>query len=754
MKGIRSVPGRQIATSGRCEATVCCASALFFCVRFTPRRSSALYEGSCRRPDDGESLSDVPLQAGRDKADVEVVHLRPHSGAPVNSLNVITAMSIPSFVFLTHMNHATRLKALILVAALTAPPVATLEAQRPQRDQALVARRDSLEKVLQSIAVIERKIMVPMRDGVRMQFDVYRPKNASGPVPTVFVRTPYNMNYWDINLGAPADMTSQIDAIKRGYAWVGANERGHFFSEGNYDILGPPITDGVDEIDWISSRPWSNGKVGLIGCSSTAEWQMAVAAQSPKGLGAIIPQGFGAGVGRVKPYYEQGNWYRGGAVQMLFIDWIYGQQNQVRPMFAPNTSQEDLVRAAKSFDLAQRLPPVDWAKVFWHLPVKDLLRAVDGPRGIFADSMPGIATGGAMIQRTPNDPAWYRGGLFHDDMRINVPGLWFMSWYDVSTGPNLATYNHVRRTANPDVADKQYAVIAPTLHCSYKRATENTMVGEMSVGDARLDYDALTWGWFDQFLKGENNGLLDTLPKVRYYTMGSNRWQSSDTWPPRGAAPMTFFLSSNGKANTLDGDGALVLRAPNRDRPDTIVYDPMNPVRSLGGNVCCQGNALSGGAFDQRVTERRPDVLVYSTEPLTEGIEVTGTVEATIYLSSDRRDTDVTVKLIDVYPDGRAFNIDETIQRVRWRDGYEGPPQWMESGKVYKIALQPMTTSNWFAPGHRIRVEISSSNFPRFDRNMNTGGNNYDETSGLVARNLIHHSSQYPSSIKLSVVKK
>ena len=260
----------------------------------------------------------------------------------------------------------------IVLIAVNAPSVA---AQRPPRDTVLAARRDSLERELQSIAVVDRKLMIPMRDGVKMQFDVYRPRNSTGPVPTIFVRTPYNMNFWDVNLGAPADMTAMITAVKKGYAYVGANERGHFFSEGNYDILGPPLTDGVDEINWISGQSWSNGKVGLIGCSSTAEWQMAVAAQAPKGLGTIIPQGFGAGVGRVGPYYEQGNWYRGGAVQMLFIDWLMGEQNQDRPTFAANMTQDQLIQAAKSFDLAQRQPPVDWEKQFWHLPVKDLIKA-------------------------------------------------------------------------------------------------------------------------------------------------------------------------------------------------------------------------------------------------------------------------------------------------------------------------------------------------------------------------------------------
>ena len=181
------------------------------------------------------------------------------------------------------------------------------------------------------------------------------------------------------------------------------------------------------------------------------------------------------------------------------------------------------------------MPPVDWSKALQHLPEMDIIKAVDGPHGIFADRME-VSTGGAMIKRTPNDPAWYRGGLWHDDMPINVPGFWFMSWYDVSVGPNLAAYNYVRKTARPEIANQQYAVIAPTLHCAYKRATENTIVGERNMGDARLDYDALTYGWFDHFLKGEDNDVLEKMPKVRYFTMGMNKWQTSDTWPPAGRA--------------------------------------------------------------------------------------------------------------------------------------------------------------------------------------------------------------------------
>ncbi len=614
------------------------------------------------------------------------------------------------------------------------------------------AKRTATEQELESVATIDRKVMVPMSDGKRMAADVYRPKDATKKYPIIFSRTPYNFNYWDVKNGVPRDMSGPLEAVKRGYAYVEMNERGHFFSEGNYDILGAPLSDGNDALKWMTRFSWSNGKVGTIGCSSTAEWQLGVAALGNPAFAAMIPESFGAGVGRVGPYYEQGNWYRGGAVQMLFIAWLYGEQNQVRPMFPPDTSQEDLVRVSKEFDLAQQLPPVDWSKALRHLPEKDIIKAVDGPRGIFADPMP-VPTGGAMIERTPNDPAWYRGGLWDDSHPINVPGLWMMTWYDVSTAPNLAAYNYVRKTARPEIANEQYAVIAPTLHCGYKRASEHTVIGQRDMGDARLDYDALTYGWFDHFLKGEDNHILQKTPRIQYFTMGLNKWQSADSWPPAGAKPLTFYLSSGGAANTMYGDGKLTESSTAADHPDSFVYDPMNPVPSYGGNVCCTGNAVTGGAFDQRVMETRNDILVYTSDPLKEGVEITGPIEPAIYVSSDAKDTDFTIKVIDVLPDGVAYNLDETIQRARYRDGYDKPPVWMKAGEVYKLAFQPLVTSDYFGPGHRIRIEISSSNFPRFDRNLNTGGNNYDETKGVIARNAVHHSKQYPSQITFTVVK-
>ncbi len=599
-------------------------------------------------------------------------------------------------------------------------------------------------KKLEAIAIIDQKVMMPMRDGVRLATDIYRPK-GDDQVPIVFSRTPYNFNTWVDGQLRTRALEAAYEAVERGYAYVVQNERGRFFSEGEWDILGAPTTDGYDAFEWMSKQSWSNGKIGVIGCSSTAEWQMAVASLNHPALAAMVAQGYGAGVGQVGEYFEQGNWYRGGVQQMLFTAWLYGTQNdKFRPTFPKDIPQEDLIRVQRFYDLATEMPRVDWSQGLRHLPVQDIIKNVNGQKGIYEQ----------MIVRKPNDPAWYQGGLYHDNMPLNVPAFWFVSWYDVSSSPNLALFNHVRKNVkSKEIADNQYLVIAPTLHCSFKRATENTIVGERSMGDARLNYDELTWGWFDMLLKGQQNDFKQKTPRVQYFTMGSNQWQTSETWPPAQAVMTDFFLASEGKANTRNGDGKLVTKVPATDKPDTFKYDPANPVPSYGGNVCCTGNAVTGGSFDQSEMELRDDILVYTSEPLKEGIEVSGFIEATLYLASDVKDTDLTIKLIDVGPDGKAYNLDETIQRVRYREGYNNEV-FMEKGNVYRVKMTPMSTSNYFAAGHRIRIEVSSSNFPRFERNLNTGGNNYDEVEGVVATNTIHHSKKYPSAVRLPIVKK
>lgn len=606
------------------------------------------------------------------------------------------------------------------------------------------ARQVNMLEELEEIAIIDQKVMMPMGDGVRLATDIYRPKTDE-PVPVIFSRTPYNFNTYRNGQISNRTLNSAYEAVKRGYAYVVQNERGRFFSEGNWNILGTPLTDGYDAFTWMSDQEWSNGKIGTLGCSSTAEWQMAVAAMDHPAHAAMVPQGYGAGVGRIGEFYEQGNWYRGGAGQMLFTAWLYSTQHDpLAPELPRGISQEDLLRLQRFYDMAPRYPSVDWSEALTHLPIEDIIKNVNGPEGIYED----------MITRKPNDPEWYQGGLYHDDMDFGVPSFWFVSWYDVSTSPNLALYNHVRENASDaKIRDNQYLVIAPTLHCGYTRATENTVVGERNVGDATLPYTEMIYDWFDFWLKGEPNGITEELPRVRYYTMGSNEWQTADQWPPKQAEMTTWYLNSSGNANSRLGDGVLAKDRPSADMPDTFLYDPMEPVPSYGGNVCCTGNAVQGGAFDQSEMELREDILVYTSRPLDEGIEVSGFIESTLYLSSDVKDTDVTIKLIDVYPDGTAYNLDETIQRVRYREGYD-KEVFMEEGNIYEVNLTPMSTSNYFKEGHRIRIEISSSNFPRFDRNLNTGGNNYDESVGVTATNSIHHSSEYPSRIVLPVINK
>ena len=604
--------------------------------------------------------------------------------------------------------------------------------------------QDKVLQELEELAIVDQKIMMPMRDGIRLATDIYRPKTDK-KVPIIFSRTPYNFNSWRDGKENTRTAERALEAIKNGYAYVVQNERGRYFSEGEWDILGVPLTDGFDAFSWMKDQPWSNGKIGTLGCSSTAEWQMAVAALDHPAHAAMVPQSYGAGVGRVGKINEQGNWYRGGVEQMLFFSWLYGvEHDKFKPRIPAGATQEDLIRISRFYDLAPENPKVDMAEALKHLPLQDILKNINGKNEIYDK----------MIRRKPNHEDWFKGGIYHDNMEIGVPSFWFTSWYDVSITPNLALFNHVRNnTKDAAIRDNQYLVIAPTLHCRYTRATENTIVGERSVGDARLNYSEQIYAWFDLWLKGEQNDFKEKTPRVQYYTMGTNKWQASETWPPENAKLTTFYLNSNGHANSFFGDGKLTTAKPTVDNSDSFVYDPMNPVPSYGGNVCCTGNAVKGGAFDQQQMETRNDILVYTTDVLEEGVEISGFIESTLYVSSDVKDTDFTIKLIDVYPDGKAYNLDETIQRARYREGYD-KEVFMENGKVYKVDLTPMSTSNYFKKGHRIRIEISSSNFPRFARNLNTGGNNYDETESVIATNKIHHTAEYPSQIRLPMIAK
>jgi putative CocE/NonD family hydrolase len=606
---------------------------------------------------------------------------------------------------------------------------------------------DSVRRAdLERLADRERMVMVPMRDGVRLATDVYTPKDSDGPFPAVFWRTPYNFSdLLPSNPSRPNAMLKfALDAIENGYAFVIQNERGKFFSEGEWEILGRPRTDGYDALTWIAEQPWSNGKVATLGCSSTAEWQMGLAAMDHPAHAAAVPMAAGAGIGRMGPYYEQGNFYRGGAVQMPMAAWLYGTQNTQRPTFPDDLSREDRIRLSRYFDLAPRMPAVDWKEALFHLPLQEFMENVDGPKGVFQE----------MVRRTPDDPAWYEGGLYHDHEDFAVPALWMNSWYDLSVAPNLALYDHVRSEASdPQVREHQTMVIAPTLHCAMYRLTDPVVVGDRNMGNVDFGLDRMLFDFLDRWTKGEETGFHQSYPRVQYFLMGANEWREAPSWPPPDTTVRALYLTSDGSANSLAGDGRLADRPAAGDADsDAFFYDPMNPVPTRGGNFCCLGD-YPEGSYDQRPVESRQDVLVYTSEALAEPLDVVGPIAVTLYVSSDARDTDFTVKLLDVHPDGRAFNLDDTILRLRYREGFDRQV-FLEAGEIYEIELGPLVTANRFDVGHRIRVEISSSNFPRYDRNLNTGGNNYDETEGVVARNVVHHGPGYPSRVELTVMER
>jgi putative CocE/NonD family hydrolase len=589
------------------------------------------------------------------------------------------------------------------------------------------------------IGIAERHQLVPMRDGVGLSTDVYRPKKADRNLPTIFIRTPYN-----ITKMFPDELALILEAMNRGYAVVVQNERGRYFSEGKWEILGRPGTDGYDALTWIAKQPWSNGKVGTVGCSSSAEWQLALAAQNHPAHAAMVPMSSGAGIGKVGRFWEQGNWFTGGVQRSLFTVWLYDTDNPARAQLPSGLDPKVRARVAGFNDLDVKKPEVDWSRQIKHLPVADILKDLGEPRGVYDD----------LIRLKPASPEWRKGGLYHEESGWGVPALWFNSWYDVSIGPNLELFNHIRSTSSDrEARANQFTIVGPRAHCEFDEMAPNSSVGERPMGDSKLDSKAEVFAWFDRWLKGDRKAFPDSTPSVRYFAMGANVWRNSTQWPPRDAKSVRFYLSSSGKANSIFGDGVLSRTPPVSDTSDNFIYDPANPVETFGGNDCCNGGLSAAGALDQRRVEARQDVLVYTSEPLEDDLEVTGFVDAVLQVSSDAKDTDFAVKLVDVAPDGTAWIIGDTILRARYRDGYEREV-FMKPGEIYTLRPTPITTSNVFAKGHRVRVEVTSSNFPKFYRNLNTGGDSVTETKVVVAKNTVHHSLNRPSYVELSVITK
>jgi len=538
---------------------------------------------------------------------------------------------------------------------------------------------------------------VTLRDGVRLSTNLFLPA-APGKYPTVLVRTPYGKGDGR-NGGARAH-------ARAGYAHVVQDTRGRGPSEGTFDPFMTEADDGADTVAWILAQPWSDGKVGMSGGSYVGFVQWQAASREPPGLVAICP------AVTFSDFHDDVA-YPGGAFQVsLGLGW--GAMVSMPP---------------GANDIAK-----DWPAILRILPLADYPRLL-GRRIAFYDRW---------LDHPADGPFWKPASVKDAYPRMKVRALNLGNWYDIFS---LATAENFRRMREEGPTEEirrgQRLILGAGAHGAPSRK-----LGERDFGDAAaIDVGALERRWLDRWLKGVENGA-ESDPPVKIFVMGANRWRDEDEWPPARARHVPWYLHSNGGANTLSGDGVLGTAAPGDERPDTFRYDPADPVPTTGG-----ANLLfiPSGPFDQRKVEARRDVLVYTSEPLEEPLEVTGPVRLKLFAATSAADTDFTAKLVDVCPDGTAWNLADGIIRARYRET-DAEARPVEPGKVHEYLIDLWVTSNLFLEGHRIRLEVSSSNFPRFDRNPNTGKPFAVDGGIVVAEQTVHHSASRPSHLILPVV--
>ncbi len=517
-------------------------------------------------------------------------------------------------------------------------------------------------------------------------------------------------------------------------------------------MLGGAVEDGYDTLNWIAAQPWSNGKVGTFGCSSAGENQLALAAAGHPAHAAMIPLSSGVGVAEAGPVKEQGNFFRGGVWQQGWFEYFFNHGHTRWPRPPAGLENADWPRFARTFRLAndaKRLKANGFDPFRMHLPMMDLMKAGNGPLTDFE----------SYLSRSPNDRAWLKNRV-SGQSSISVPGLWGEALYDLSSRAAIAMFKVTRDRNVAAGRNNQFMLITNGTHCSFGREDRHTRVGERSLEDARFNYGELFLNWYDYWLKGIDTGVTKRKP-IMAYLAGANRWRGFDTLVTETHRPLTFYLTSQGNANALDGDGQLSLEPAVAAMSDSFVYDPADPVPVLsrGGDSYGVGSSHVDGSYDQTEIERRKDVLVYTSPPLQRDVPVFGFIQTELFVTSDQPDTDFTVKLVDVTPAGlmdlvlseRAYNISDTILRMRYREGLD-KEVFMKPAQVYKIEMPLMFAANVFKKGHRIRIEISSSNFPNYARNLNTKENPYTSTDFVRVRNSVRHGGQFPSRIVLPVV--
>jgi len=581
---------------------------------------------------------------------------------------------------------------------------------------------------LSDVARFEQAVPVEMRDGTWLSADLIIPRDAGerSKRPAILIKTPYDKSL-TAEPGLQRDVMARL--VRAGYVLAVVNDRGTQWSEGRYHWLSGANADAYDTLTWMSRRSWSNGRIGTYGCSSPGEYQLGLASMNHPAHKAAVIMAAATGFGVIPGFSDQGIFYRGGIPSLDWAWWYRTFAFYAHPVLPRSLSQQERSQAAAFFKSSPSRIIAPSAGLDWvsHLPSAEVLSADGSPQTEFEK----------LIRMSPTDPGWKNYDFVNQGNSTSVPSLHIDSWYDA-----LEIYGTMRGfeylSSN---SPNQNLIVGPTAHCMQGSETEDTWVGDRPVGDARFPYADRIVSFFDHWLKPEEHRSFD-LPRIQYYLLSGSQWHTSTAWPPPGGHSASLYLHSKGRANSLLGDGELTATAPAADEPaDRFVYDPLNPVPTRGGGCCEPAVAL-----DQRPVELRNDVLVYSSAPLEKDLDVVGYVKAELHFESSAPDTDLMLKLVDVYPDGRAFNLGDSALRLRYREGRSNPTR-MKAGEVYKVSLEGIVTANRFKAGHRIRIEIASSNFPGLERNLNSSGANHDESVAHVAVNGVHHSPRYPSMI-------
>ena len=563
--------------------------------------------------------------------------------------------------------------------------------------------------------ITQHDVPMPTRDGVVLYADIYRPKSAD-KLPVILMRTPYDKSVnWAVG--------PTYRMVQRGYVVIIQDVRGRYTSEGEWYPFRHEQTDGFDTVEWAAALPYSNGKVGMIGASYVGATQMQAAIAQPPHLVAIAPDVTGSN------YRE--NWtYQGGAFEQWF------NQNWTSQL-AQNTLERLIHQNTNALVGASTMPLANYPVFnFGQLPTDAQLTAAIAP--YYLD----------WLAHPDYDAYWKQWSIEEKFSKITVPMLQVGGWYDIFSAGTLRNYMGAKAHGATEAArTQQHLLMQIGGHAGFGRR-----IGDVDFGGHALEnpYLEVILDWYDFQCKGIQNEFATEKP-VKLFLMGANEYRLHDDWPPPQAKYTKYFLHSSGKANSLRGDGTLSIAAPKAEASDAYAYDPGNPAPTVGGPLCCDMEHMEPGPRDQRSVENRDDVLVYSTGPLPSDLEVTGPVTAELFVKSSTVDTDFTAKLVDVAPDGFATNLTEGILRMRYRDTQE-QATLMNPGQVYKISLDLWGTSNLFLRGHSIRLEISSSNFPRFDRNFNTGEDIKFARNFVLARNTILHDEQHPSALVLPII--